>query len=692
MSKVIASRIKNVLPNIIHYNQTGYVKDRYIGETIRSIFDIMEFTDTENIPGLMIFIDFQKAFDSVEWDFILGCLEAFNFGPDFVQWIKTFYKNAQSCVINNGTTSDYFFLERGVRQGDPLSPYIFVLAAEALAIAVRQDATIKGISVGGEEAKLLQYADDMTAVLADVSSAQALFDLLETFKKASGLTINFTKTEGMWIGSSKNNKAKPFGIIWPSEPIKALGVFYTYDQKLLLEKNFIENLDKIKKLLNVWSSRGLSIYGKVTIIKSLVIPKFVYLASLMPTPNNVIVELNRLLYKFLWNGTDKVTRLSTINEFEKGGLKMIDLECMIKSLRLAWLKRISSENEGTWKNYLRHILVSLGGLFFFKCNFDIKDYTINSLFYSELLTWWSEFRENFATTKDWRNIIWNNKEIRINNSPVFYKNFFDSGIVLASDLLFDLNSTESFNIVKNRVDKTNFLTWAGLRHAVPREFKTNMMSPTSLSSFVINNDVFDITKKKSKHYYALLINKKAQFPSAFNKLQGEFHFSIDSLQKVFILPHNVALEPYVKAFQYKILNSILYTNTKLYKIGFSICNECTFCQSDLETLHHLLYSCPHSKTFWNEFEQYWFSITKERICLTKEDIIVGIITRSCPLLNYLLIIAKLYLWDCRRNQTLPNVMAFKCKVQLKYETELYIARTSNNMKFLRKKWAIFESS
>ena len=111
----------------------------------------------------------------------------------------------------------------------------------------------------------------MTAVLADVSSAQALFDLLEVFKKASGLTINFTKTEGMWIGSSKNNKAKPFGIKWPSEP------FYTYDQKLLLEKNFIENVDKIKKLLNVWSSRGLSIYGKVTIIKSLVIPKFVYL-------------------------------------------------------------------------------------------------------------------------------------------------------------------------------------------------------------------------------------------------------------------------------------------------------------------------------------------------------------------------------------------------------------------------------
>ena len=92
MSKVIASRIKNVLPHIIHHNQTGYIKDRFIGETIRSIYDIMDWTVKENIPGLMIFIDFQKAFDSIEWDFLFKCLEAFNFGSDFLRWVKLFYK------------------------------------------------------------------------------------------------------------------------------------------------------------------------------------------------------------------------------------------------------------------------------------------------------------------------------------------------------------------------------------------------------------------------------------------------------------------------------------------------------------------------------------------------------------------------------------------------------------------------
>ena len=183
MSKVIASRFKKVLPNIIHHNQTGFIKDRYTGETVLSIFDIMEFTLKENIPGIMIFLDFQKAFDNVEWDFILECLEFFNFGPHFVGWVKTFYKNIQSCIINNGATSDFFTLERGVRQGDPLSPYLFVLAAEALAIAVRQNIAITGITIGKEETKLLQYADDMTATLSDINSLQALLDLLEVYKK-----------------------------------------------------------------------------------------------------------------------------------------------------------------------------------------------------------------------------------------------------------------------------------------------------------------------------------------------------------------------------------------------------------------------------------------------------------------------------------------------------------------------------
>ena len=132
--------------------------------------------------------------------------------------------------------------------------------------------------------------------------------------------------------------------------------------------------------MNIWYSRGLSLYGKVTVIKSLVVPKVVYVSSLMSIPKDIITELNHLLFKFLWNGTDKVTRLSTINEYDRGGLKSIDLDCMIKSLRLAWLKRIFSAQGGAWRDHLRHILVRYGGLFFFNCNYDINDYSFSSQF------------------------------------------------------------------------------------------------------------------------------------------------------------------------------------------------------------------------------------------------------------------------------------------------------------------------
>ena len=165
---------------------------------------------------------------------------------------------------------------------------------------------------------------------------------------------------------------------------------------VFLEKNFIERLDSIKKLIRIWSSRGLSIYGKVTLIKSVLIPKFVYISSLLPIPKEFVKELNQILFHFLWKGPDKVTRVLVINEYDKGGLKMTDVDSIVMSLRLAWLKRLFGGNDGFWKRYLLHLLEPYGGFFFFKCNFDIRDYPNLPRFYSELLQWWSEFREMSA--------------------------------------------------------------------------------------------------------------------------------------------------------------------------------------------------------------------------------------------------------------------------------------------------------
>ena len=132
-------------------------------------------------------------------------------------------------------------MERAVRQGDPLSPNLFVVVVETLAIGIGENTAINGITVGKEETKLLQYADDTTAVLSDMDSTQALFTLLDVFKELSGLRINSSKTEGMWVGSSRSNKLKPFYIKWPDETV---GVYYSYDMKLLHEKKLYSKVRK----------------------------------------------------------------------------------------------------------------------------------------------------------------------------------------------------------------------------------------------------------------------------------------------------------------------------------------------------------------------------------------------------------------------------------------------------------------
>ena len=108
------------------------MKGRYIGENIRLIFELLDTTDENNIPGLLLFSDFEKAFDSVNHEFMYKCLEHFNFGNELINWVKLFYNDAKSCVSNNGNLSDFYKVQRGVRQGCPLSPYLFIICIELL--------------------------------------------------------------------------------------------------------------------------------------------------------------------------------------------------------------------------------------------------------------------------------------------------------------------------------------------------------------------------------------------------------------------------------------------------------------------------------------------------------------------------------------------------------------------------------
>lgn len=278
-SKAIANRLKAVLPSIINNDQTGFLKGRSISENIRLIEGILRYTEMEKVPGLLLFIDFEKAFDTLEWSFVETVFKYNNFGPSLIAWIKIFYNDIQSSVYNNGWSSGFSNLERGVRQGCPLSPYIFILCVEILANAIRKDTKIKGIKINETECKISQYADDTTIFLDGSKNAlQASLDILDRFGKISGLKINNSKTEVLWIGalSKKTDIFLPErSLKWTTGSVKALGVHFATNEEESLKLNTEEKLDKIKKLAENWGLRKLTIFGKISVIKALLASQLV---------------------------------------------------------------------------------------------------------------------------------------------------------------------------------------------------------------------------------------------------------------------------------------------------------------------------------------------------------------------------------------------------------------------------------
>ena len=225
---------------------------RFIGEILDLKDGIIQYTRQHNIPGFLLFIDFEKAFDSLEWPFTFDTLRFFGFGPSVINWVRTFYYKIESCVLNNGWSSNFFQPQRGVRQGCALSPYLFILATEVLAKTICNNKSIRGFPLGNNEVKISQYADDTTLILdGSEKSPTSAIHILDDFGKISGLKLHDSKTEALWIGFKIGHEqiivsGKKFK--WPKYKVKTLGLWLSTDPDIGLKLNYNEKTENIRKL------------------------------------------------------------------------------------------------------------------------------------------------------------------------------------------------------------------------------------------------------------------------------------------------------------------------------------------------------------------------------------------------------------------------------------------------------------
>ena len=227
------------------------MNERFIGESGRLIDDVLKVCDMQNLSGYLLTVDFEKAFVSLNHNFLIAVLKKYGFGDDFIDWILILFNSQETCVINGGHSTKYFPLERGARQGDPISVYLFVLALEIFFISIKTNNNIQGIEIFNHEFSYIAYADDTTFFVKDLNSVKVILSSLDQFYIFSDLRPNLGKCEIAGIGVLKDANVALCGlksVNLTKESIKILGVHLSYNEKLQNELNFCNT---IKNICNV---------------------------------------------------------------------------------------------------------------------------------------------------------------------------------------------------------------------------------------------------------------------------------------------------------------------------------------------------------------------------------------------------------------------------------------------------------
>lgn len=284
ITKALASRLEKVTPLLIHLDQTGFIKNRNSSDNLRRLFNLINITQQSNISTIITSLDAEKAFDRVNWTFLFYTLHQFGFGKSFIHWVKTLYTSPKATVTNNGITSSTFTLQRGTRQGCPLSPSLFALFIEPLATAIRQTNGIRGIEVSGTQHKISLYADDILLYLqTPQQSLQETFKIINTYSSISDYSINWNKStilpllDNAWDSAAQDSLPEMH-----VGNIRYLGINISPRLSELFSLNHNPMLKTKEDDLERWTNLPLTLIGRIASVKMKILPKLNYLFSNIP--------------------------------------------------------------------------------------------------------------------------------------------------------------------------------------------------------------------------------------------------------------------------------------------------------------------------------------------------------------------------------------------------------------------------
>ena len=620
---ILASRLQNVVDHIIDSNQVAYVKGRYIGSNIRLVLDIIEQYKNQDDEGLLVFLDFTKAFDSVEWNFLFEVLKRFGFGETFVQWIRVLYKDPSAVVKNNGHLSSQINISRGVRQGCPVSALLFIICMEVLALCINQNDDIKGLNLtpkGGNRIKMCQYADDSTLFLKNEKELKLALDLLNRFGQVAGTKLNLSKCEGLWLGRSGNKQENcDLGNIkWPTNPIRYLGIYIGQNDDECMKRNWKDKIDKLDSTLKQWKTRDLTLFGKICIIKSLALSKVVYSAALLCIPDNAVKEINCKIFRYLWGNRDRIKRKIATLSIEQGGLNMIDVKVHFESLKATWINRIlNAKDSDKWavipKYKLSKLCYNQENIIYYTSFINLRQFPqIIRLpkFYQEVICSYNKTKsiskEHFCNDI-LDQPLWGNQYVTFEGKTLWFKNWIESGILTLRDVAIR-NGKLDTQIISNRIiNKSDIFREVHiLRIALkPYEIPESINGENRLLPIYVHKDVpfYQLINKKSNFFYQNMMSNNDTRPSCldFWNVNSPILITIPVLQRICYKKVKVIKDFKLAETNFKIIHNILPCNLNLYRWKLKPNSQCSIC-GDTETVIHLLYECTYAQTIWKYVE------------------------------------------------------------------------------------------
>ncbi len=433
----------------------------------------------------------------------------------------------------------------------------------------------------------------------------------------SGLRINMSKTEGIWLGSLKNYPNMYGGINFTNSCVKCLGIYIGHDKVKCYENNWMSKINKLKNAIHVWKSRKLTLYGKITVLKCLGISKLVYNFSVLPVNNDIIKEINKIVYDFVWNKTDRIKRRTLINTYENGGMRMLDVECMINSMKAAWIPRLC--NSKYTASFLTEMLnrkklslkILLDGNITETSKMD-KSVCINS-FYTECITAFNKCKtilipekmnvSQFLAQPLFCNTLFTNK-----GKSLLYSHWIESGICWVKDLYDENGVMLKDGDIYNKLEKRqNWMTEVIIvkRLIGKYERKYNDMSVAKGVNvkekvyFVICNKIYEACEQRSKFFYNALVTKKCMRTHVEKIWERELglEYEVHDWENVYLNRiHGIPIKK-VANFMYKFIHRLTVSREILKKWKKSECDMCPVCK-ELESVKHIYFECERVNEMW----------------------------------------------------------------------------------------------